>query len=126
MMRDLNKTIINALESVKGFDIITLDVSGLTDVMDAIVVVSGNTNRQVKALASVVVEDCKKAGFTPLGVEGAEVGEWVLVDLGDIVVHVMLPETRVFYDLEKLWSMGPKDVAAHEAGTGANLDLAGE
>ncbi|RLA47111.1 MAG: ribosome silencing factor [Gammaproteobacteria bacterium] len=111
MTRDLNEIIINALESVKGLDIVTLDVTGLTDVMDNIVVVSGNSNRQVKALANAVIEDCKKAGFRPLGIEGVDLGEWVLVDMGDTVVHVMLPTTRVFYDLEKLWSMRPGDLA---------------
>ena len=121
MAPDLNETIINALESVKGLDIASLDVTGLTDVMDTLVVVSGNTHRQVKALASAVAEECKKAGFTSLGVEGADVGEWVLVDMGDTVVHIMLPETRVFYDLEKLWSMRPGDIAAEASGD-AELD----
>ncbi len=114
MKRELDEIIINALESVKGIDIVSLDVTDLTDVMDIMVVVSGNTSRQVKALANAVVEDCKKAGFRPLGVEGMETGEWVLVDCGDTVVHVMLPETRLFYDLEKLWSMRPGDFTQRE------------
>ena len=116
--QDLDEVIINALESVKGLDIISLDVTGLTDVMDTMVVVTGNTNRQVKALANAVTEDCKKAGFSPLGVEGADVGEWVLVDMGDTVVHILLPTTRVFYDLEKLWSMRPADMLS----SGPDLD----
>lgn len=114
MTPKLDKIIINALESVKGHDIVSLDVTGLSDVMDTIVVVSGNSHRQVKALANAVAEDCKKAGFKPLGVEGADAGEWVLVDMGDTVVHIMLPETRVFYDLEKLWSMRPGDIVPLE------------
>jgi ribosome-associated protein len=77
--------------------------------MDTLVVASGNSNRQVKALAENVVEECKKAGYQPIGVEGMEGAEWVLVDLGDVVVHVMLPETRKFYELEKLWSVRPGD-----------------
>lgn len=115
MTPKLDEIIINALESVKGQDIVSLDVTGLSDVMDTIVVVSGNSHRQVKALANAVTEDCKKAGFKPLGVEGADAGEWVLVDMGDTVVHIMLPETRVFYDLEKLWSMRPGDIVPFES-----------
>ena len=102
--------VMNALEEVKGKDIVTLEVSDLTDVMDTLVVASGSSNRQVKALANNVIEDCKKAGFQPIGVEGMDTGEWVLVDLGDIVVHMMQPTTREFYDLEKLWSVRPGDV----------------
>lgn len=109
MTSDLNQVVIDALEDIKAVDIVVLDVSDLTDVMDTLVVASGNSNRQVKALADNVVEECKKAGFQPLGVEGLETAEWVLVDLGEVVVHVMLPETRKFYELEKLWSVRPGD-----------------
>jgi len=103
---------VDALEEVKGKDIVTLDVRHLTDVTDHIVVASGTSNRQVKALADNVVEEAKKAGFRPLGVEGMDTAEWVLVDYGDLVVHVMLPTTRQFYDLEKLWSVRPDDLKA--------------
>lgn len=109
MSKKLIDIVMNALEEVKGKDIATLDVSDITDVMDTLIVASGNSNRQVKALASNVIEDCKKAGFQPIGVEGMDTAEWVLVDLGDIVVHVMQPTTREFYDLEKLWSVRPGD-----------------
>ncbi len=112
MSKNLIDIVINALEEVKGKDITTLNVSDLTDVMDTIVVASGNSNRQVKAMANNVVEDCKKAGFQPIGVEGMDTAEWVLVDFGDIVVHVMQPTTREFYDLEKLWSVRPSDLNA--------------
>lgn len=115
MSKDLINIVMNALEEVKGKDITTLDVSDLTDVMDTIIVASGNTNRQVKALANNVVEDCKKAGFQPIGVEGLDTAEWVLVDFGDIVVHVMQPATREFYDLEKLWSVRPDDLKTSES-----------
>ncbi len=125
MTPNLNEIIINALESVKGLDISQLDVTGLTDVMDTMVVVSGNSNRQVKALANAVTEDCKKAGLQPLGVEGADVGEWVLVDMGDTVVHIMLPETRLFYDLEKLWSMRPADIIPLEPTIAPRVDTSG-
>jgi len=81
----------------------------LTGVMDTMVVASGNSSRQVKSLANNVAVDGKKAGFSLLGVEGDDVGEWVLVDFGAVIVHVMLPATRAFYDLEKLWSLRPDD-----------------
>jgi ribosome-associated protein len=110
MTNPLNQIVVGALEDIKAIDIAVLDVSAMTDVMDTLVVASGNSNRQVKALADNVVEECKKAGYQPLGVEGVETAEWVLVDLGDVVVHVMLPETRKFYELEKLWSVRPDDL----------------
>jgi ribosome-associated protein len=112
MTADLNATIINALEEVKGLDIISLDVTGLTDIVDTMIIVSGGSGRQVRALASTVIEDCKKSGFRPVGVEGMDAAEWVLVDFGDTVVHVMTPDTRNFYDLEKLWSIRPGDLVS--------------
>lgn len=109
MNTSLTEIAIAALEDIKALDVAVLDVTDLTDVMDTLIVASGNSNRQVKALAQNVVEECKKAGHQPLGVGGMEGAEWVLVDLGDVVVHVMLPETRKFYELEKLWSVRPSD-----------------
>lgn len=126
MTSALNDVIIEALENVKGQNITVLDVSELSDVMDSLIVVSGNTTRQVKALADSVIEDCKQAGFRPLGVEGADVGEWVLVDLGETVVHVMLPATRAFYDLERLWSLRPGDLAISGGTTEPGADAAGD
>lgn len=99
---------IAALEDLKGNDIISLDVTELSDVMDTLVIASGTSSRHVKSLASNVVETAKEQGFRPIGVEGMEAGEWVLVDFGDTVVHVMMPATRDFYDLEKLWSTEPR------------------
>lgn len=110
MSKNLEDIVVKALEDVKGKDIITLDVSDLTDVMDTIIVATGTSNRQVKGLANNVMDDGKKADFRPIGIEGMETGEWVLVDYGDIVVHVMLPTTREFYELEKLWSVRPSDL----------------
>lgn len=110
MSKKLTDIVIDALEDIKGQNIAILDVTKLTDVMDTLVVASGTSSRQVKALADNVVEKAKKAGFQPIGVEGMESPEWVLVDLGDVVVHVMLPETRAFYELEKLWSVRPDDI----------------
>jgi ribosome-associated protein len=99
----LKALVIDALEDRKGVDIKTLDVRGKSNVTDIMVISSGNSNRQVRALAESVVEKAKENGVYVLGVEGDKNSEWVLVDLGDVVVHVMQPETRDFYNLEKLW-----------------------
>ena len=109
MKRNLHEIVINALEDVKGQDIVSIDVKQLTGITDIMVVASGNSNRQVKSLANNVVVDAKKAGFTLLGIEGDDVGEWVLVDFGEVIIHIMLPATRGFYDLEKLWALRPDD-----------------
>lgn len=94
-----------ALDDLKAVNIEILDVSALTDVMEYLIVASGTSNRHVKSLADNVIVAAKKAGMPPLGVEGQDTGEWVLVDLGGVVVHVMLPATRAFYDIERLWSV---------------------
>ncbi|WP_347332031.1 ribosome silencing factor [Marinimicrobium locisalis] len=107
MSAALNELILNALDDLKGKNVVQLDVRELSNVMDTLVIASGTSSRHVKSLASNLVEDAKHAGHQPLGVEGLETGNWVLVDFGDIVVHVMLDEAREFYDLEKLWSMEP-------------------
>lgn len=107
-MSDLNAAVITAIEDMKGKDIVTLDVRELTDVMDTLIIASGTSNRHVRAIAETLFEDMKKQGFRPMGVEGIEVGDWVLVDFGDTVVHVMQQETRDFYELEKLWSKTPQ------------------
>lgn len=93
----------NALLDVKAKDIIQFDVSTISSVSDAIVIASGTSTRHVKALADNVAEEARKAGFRPIGVEGERDAEWILIDLGIVVVHVMLPTTRKFYDLESLW-----------------------
>jgi ribosome-associated protein len=104
----LKKLVVDALADLKAINTVTLDVTGLTDVMDYLVVSSGTSNRHVKSLASNVCMEAKKQGQRALGVEGEDAGEWVLVDFGDVVVHVMLPATRDFYDLERLWAEHPK------------------
>jgi ribosome-associated protein len=100
----LLKIVKNALEDKKAKDIKILNVSKFSSITDFMVVATGNTARQVVALAQHVIEQAKTHGHRLLGEEGGNVGEWVLVDLGDIIVHVMQPQTRDFYQLEKLWS----------------------
>jgi ribosome-associated protein len=97
--------IVAALDDLKAVNTVTLDVRALTDVMDFMVIASGTSNRHVKSLASHVSVEAKKQGIAPMGAEGEDAGEWVLVDFGDVVVHVMLPATRDFYDLERLWTV---------------------
>jgi ribosome-associated protein len=96
--------VVAALDDLKAVNTVTLDVSALTDVMDYMVITSGTSNRHVKSLASHASAEAKKQGIAPIGMEGDDAGEWVLVDFGDVVVHVMLPATRDFYDLERLWT----------------------
>lgn len=109
----LSTLVVDALEDVKARDIVCLDVRDLTSVTDYMVVASGTSNRHVKALVDNVAEKASAAGHRPLGVEGEEGGEWVLLDLQDVLVHVMLPKVRAFYNLEKLWSLGtPAEAAA--------------
>ena len=100
---DLIKTVEDALAELKAKDVVRIDVRELTGVTDYMIIASGGSNRQVGALADNVIEKVKDGGLRPLGVEGKESGEWVRGDLGDIVVHIMQPATRQFYDLEKLW-----------------------
>lgn len=107
MAANLQDIIQNALEDLKGQQITVLDVTELSDVMDTLVIVTGTSNRHVKSLANNVLEDAKAQAIRPIGVEGMDAGEWVLVDYGDTVVHIMLATTREFYALEKLWSMEP-------------------
>ncbi|ACL73354.1 iojap-like protein [Thioalkalivibrio sulfidiphilus HL-EbGr7] len=100
---ELTELVIKALEDLKGQDIKAIDVRGKTAITDMMVIASGTSDRHVKALADSVVVKAKEAGVMPLGTEGQGDNEWVLVDLNDVVVHVMLPRVRDFYNLEKLW-----------------------
>lgn len=104
---------IAALEDMKAQDIISLDVREKTSVTDIMVIASGTSSRHVKSLADNVLEKVKQQGVRPLGSEGLEGGEWALLDLGDVVVHVMLPTTREFYDLERLWRGAEQSRAPH-------------
>ncbi|GMU73368.1 MAG: ribosome silencing factor [Burkholderiales bacterium] len=103
----LAKTAVSALEDIKARDIVILDVRKLTSMTDTIVIASAESNRQVKALARHVREKLEAAGASIIGVEGEESAEWVLVDAGDIVVHVMQPAVRAYYNLEELWTARP-------------------
>lgn len=106
-LRKLQRLVIDALEDVKGQDIRVFNTSELTDLFDRVVLVSGTSNRQTRALAAHVREKIKEAGGDVISVEGEETGEWVLVDLGDIVVHVMQPAIRSYYNLEEIWGGKP-------------------
>lgn len=112
-VEQLKDLVVDALEDRKGVDIKVVDVRGKSSVTDILVIAAGNSTRQVKALADSVVEKAKQNGVQPMGTEGQEESSWVLVDLGDVVVHVMLPETRDFYNLEKLWG---EDTPGEDAG----------
>lgn len=107
MAETVNQVIEVALDDLKAQKVTVLDVTKLSDVMDVLVIATGTSSRHVKSLAENVVVESKKQGFAPIGVEGMEEGEWVLVDYGDTVVHLMQQNTRDFYELEKLWSMEP-------------------
>jgi ribosome-associated protein len=98
-----------SLEDLKARDVQVLDVRGLTSVTDYLLIVSGTSDRHVRSMADSVAQAAKAAGQTPLGVEGLDAGEWVLVDLVDVVVHVMQPRVRDFYKLEDLWAVGADD-----------------
>ena len=103
-IEDLLTAISSALTDMKGKDIVQLDVRGLSNVTDYMVIATGTSNRHVKSLADEVSFKAKQNGVLPLGIEGEMSGDWVLSDLGDVVVHVMQAEAREFYDLERLWN----------------------
>jgi len=109
----LREIVVTALDEVKAQDIKVLDVRGIASFTDLMIIASGSSSRQVKALADKVIEKCATVGVRPLGVEGQREAEWVLVDLNDIVLHVMLPQTRDFYNLEKLWSVDAARALGH-------------
>lgn len=101
----LSEVAVRALQDVKAQDIHVMDVRDITSITDYMIIASGTSNRQVRALANNLAEECKKTGNKVLGMEGEQKAEWVLVDLGDVIVHIMQPATRDFYQLEKLWTI---------------------
>ncbi|HET7370662.1 MAG TPA: ribosome silencing factor [Gammaproteobacteria bacterium] len=102
---ELKDLAVAALDDLKAVDVKVLDVKDVTAITDVMVVASGNSDRHVRSLAHAVLDAAKEAGIKPLGIEGERGGEWILLDLNDIIVHVMLPRMREFYNLEKLWSV---------------------
>lgn len=111
----LVKTIVAALEEIKARDIEVLDVTKMTDLFDRMIIASGDSTRQTKAIANNVQENVKAAGGTVYGMEGEETGEWVLVDLGNVLVHVMQTAVRAHYNLEELWAEAKKIKKTAEA-----------
>lgn len=106
MTSDKIKALVyRALEDLKAEGVVELDVTDKTSITDYLIVATGTSSRHVKSIASNVVADLKHAGMEPLGVEGELEGEWVLVDLGDVIVHVMQTQVREFYDIESLWKV---------------------
>lgn len=104
---ELKQLAIDALEDLKGNDIVCMDVRAQTDIADYMILASGTSSRHVASLVNNVIVEAKEAGLNPRGIEGKEGGEWILIDLIDVVVHVMVPQAREFYDLERLWSIDP-------------------
>jgi ribosome-associated protein len=111
---------VSVLQDHKATDIHCLDVSHLTSMMDYMIVATGRSGRHVRALGDALIESCKERGIEVLGTEGQDAAEWLLVDLVDVVVHVMLPRTREFYEIEKLWDISPRDDDAHRSHIGVS------
>ena len=107
----LKSVILGALDDRKALEVKLLDVRGLTDIADYMVIASGTSDRHVRSVAQRVVEKTKEAGYRPHGCEGLTDGDWVLIDLHEMIVHIMLPRVREFYGLEKLWDMSAKRIA---------------
>ncbi|QOL51517.1 ribosome silencing factor [Massilia litorea] len=124
-IKKLQTVVVDALEDVKGQEIMLFDTTGLTSLFDRIAVVSGTSNRQTKALAASVRDKVKSAGGDVVGMEGEDTGEWVLVDLGDMIVHIMQPAIRQYYRLEEIWGEKPVKLgAAKRKSTAEALDAA--
>ena len=116
--RQIADQAIQVLDDHKASDLRCLDVSHLTSLMDFMIVATGRSNRHVRALGDALITYCKENGIEVLGSEGQDAAEWLLVDLVDVVVHVMLPSTRDFYEIEKLWDISPRDDDANRGHIG--------
>lgn len=114
---ELQELVVSSLEDFKAVDIQVIDVAGKNPLTERMVIASGSSTRHVKSMAENLVVIAKAKGHMPLGIEGAKEGEWVLVDLNDVIVHVMLPQTRAFYNLEKLWEAS----AEHRSGVSTSV-----
>jgi ribosome-associated protein len=112
----LERLVLAALDEMKAVNTKLLDVRGLTDIADAMIIASGTSDRHVRSIAERVIEQARAAGRRPFGVEGTRDGEWVLVDLQDVVLHVMLPRVREFYAIEQLWDQPAAASGTHGAG----------
>ena len=125
-IRKLQRVVVDALEDVKAADIAVYNSTGLTQLFDRVIIASGTSNRQTKALAASVRDKVKAAGGQVVSVEGEDTGEWVLVDLGDAIVHVMQPAIRAYYNLEEIWGAKPVSLKsqAESDGFGARLAVA--
>ncbi len=108
----LRKVVLAALDDIKAKDVREIDVRGKTSITDFMVIASGTSTRHVRSIANEVAVQAKQIGCVPIGVEGEREGDWVLVDLGDVIVHVMLPRVREFYALERLWTVGDQAPSA--------------
>jgi ribosome-associated protein len=109
---DLIRLIVDTLEDMKAERVVSLDVRHLTSITDIMVIASGRSDRHVRAIADALLERCREEGIKPLGIEGQEGGEWVLVDLSDAIVHIMLPRVRDFYNIENLWDLSAREHTA--------------
>jgi ribosome-associated protein len=118
-LRKLQRVIVDALEDIKGQDIKVFNTEHLSDMFERVIIASGTSNRQTRALASSVVEKVKEAGGYVVSVEGEDAGEWVLVDCGEVVVHVLQPTFRAYYNLEEIWGGKPVRLKATTPATGA-------
>ncbi|UGQ45453.1 ribosome silencing factor [Massilia endophytica] len=125
-IKKLQALVVDALEDVKGQDIVLFDTTGLTSLFDRICIVSGTSNRQTRALASSVRDKVKEAGGDVVGIEGEDTGEWVLVDLGDMIVHIMQQPIRAYYRLEEIWGEKPVKLGAAKRKSSAEGKAAAE
>ena len=104
--KELQDFVVDKIDDLKGQDIVTIDVHGKSSITDCMIICTGTSSRHVMSIADHVVQESRAAGLLPMGVEGENVADWIVVDLGDVIVHVMLPRVREFYALERLWTVG--------------------